>query len=104
MPVGVRHRLQEQVREEHGVELEVFDRAAIAQELCRQDTFWIAEKYLSLPADVCPDFDQGDLPEEYNAVLQEYRERQPNPTFADFGDIKAALRKATFDEETRADL
>jgi hypothetical protein len=54
LPVGRRHRLQETVRERFGVRLEVLDGRAIAEHLADHDLFWVAERYLSLPAELRP--------------------------------------------------
>ena len=43
IPVARRHDLQAQVREKHGVHLEIFDGNGIAELLAHHATFWIAE-------------------------------------------------------------
>jgi hypothetical protein len=50
MVIGVRHRLQHELRETHDVHVEILDRAWLAEELADPEIFWIAEEYLSLPA------------------------------------------------------
>jgi len=50
IPVGVRHRLQDEVREAHGVKLDIFDGQAISRMLAEEDLVWVAEHFLGLPS------------------------------------------------------
>lgn len=102
--VGKRHKLQANVLEEHGVELEFFDARAIAQELAQADLFWIAERYLSLPADLQPPTTTDESPQWYSEIRDRWREARPASTLADFLSIKRGIRHATFDTSARPDL
>jgi hypothetical protein len=42
MMIGVRHRLQHELRETHDVNVEILDRAWLAEELADPEIFWIA--------------------------------------------------------------
>jgi hypothetical protein len=52
--VSDRHTLQAWAKDEHGVELEVFDREALAQQLADPEIFWIAARYLDVPLEIFP--------------------------------------------------
>ncbi len=54
-PVAKRHALQAEIRERHGIDLEVFDGLALAENLAYHEIFWIAEEYLSIPATYRPE-------------------------------------------------
>jgi hypothetical protein len=54
IPVARRHQLQEECLAEYGAILNLHDGTAIADQLADPDTFWIAEQYLLVPADMFP--------------------------------------------------
>ena len=107
VPVGTRHRLQSEIQSSYGVRLEFHDAESIASLLARTDGFWIAERFLSIPAEIRPDLpdENGDLTAEYVARRLRWRTKDvPSPTLGDFIDLKEGLRQATFEPETRGDL
>jgi len=108
MPVATRHQLQGEIKDEHGVEAEIFDQHALAAQLACPDLFWLAAKYLSLPASLAPRRDgplETSQPAWYADDLERWRERGgPRPLLPDVLDIRDGLRHATFDRQTRADL
>ncbi len=104
LPVGPRHQLQTDVQEAHGVTLDVLDSRAVAQELAQSDTFWIAARYLSLPAELAPPAREDGSPEWYGELRDAWREREPVNTLADLLAIKSGLRRATFHLPERPDL
>jgi len=108
IPVAKRHKLQGEVRDEHGVDIEVFDQHALASQLANADLFWLAVKYLSLPASLAPSRDShpgASQPAWYVDDLERWHERGvPRPLLPDVLDIRDGLRHATFDRETRTDL
>lgn len=55
VPVAMRHRLQEETRAAHGVQLQIFDGQAMGHMLAEDDLVWIAERYLHLPSHLVPD-------------------------------------------------
>ncbi len=107
VPVGARHRLQDEVQEEHNVRLEFHDAESITELLALPEGFWIAERFLSLPAEVRPAAppDDGDLPDGYLELRSAWRDDPVlNPTLGTFLDLKAGLREAVFREAARSDL
>ncbi len=102
-PIGRRRRLQKWAREDHNVELRIFDGQAIAEWLADRDLFWIAQQYLSLPAELAPAGpNTGD---GYGDRLARWRDRDPLViSHADFTEIKRGMRRATFDLAARHDL
>ena len=107
VPVGTRHKLETETQESYEVRLEFHDAESIASLLARPEGFWIAERFLSIPAEIRPEAAaiDGDLSDEYVERRRRWREKgSPNPTLGDLIDLKAGLRKATFHEESRGDL
>ena len=107
VPVGARHRLQEEAQEEHNVRLEFHDAESIADLLALPEGFWIAEHFLSLPAEVRPAAppDDGDLPDDYVELRSAWREDPVlHPTLGTFLDLKAGLRESMYREAARSDL
>ena len=95
------------LRNAYEVRLEFHDAESIANLLARPDGFWIAERFLSIPAEIRPETAaiDGDLSAEYVEGRRRWREKgSPNPTLGDFIDLKAGLRKATFQQDARGDL
>ncbi len=54
LPVGRRHQLIAWAQREHGICLEVIDGTALAEQLVQEDLFWIAERFLAVPASMQP--------------------------------------------------
>ena len=107
VPVGTRRKLESETQESYEVRLEFHDAESIANLLARPDGFWIAEQFLSIPAEIRPEVADvdGDLPAEYLERRHRWREKgSPNLTLGDFIDLKAGLREATFHQEARGDL
>ncbi len=104
VPVGQRHTLQDDIRAAHEVELDVWDSLAISQELSADDTFWIAARYLTLPAELAPSPSVDDSPEWYAELRDEWRGREPVCSLADLLAIKEGLRRSTFHQSERPDL
>lgn len=102
MPSARRHELQAEIRTKYSVMLEIHDVDALGQDLADEDLFWIAQHYLSLPAEMRPD----SAPEEsgwYVTARSRWASRDMAPaTFGDFADIELGLRCATSDHH--ADL
>ena len=107
LPAGPRHRLQDQVRERWNVELEVHDAESIANLLSKPEGFWIAEQFLSMPAEVRPAQTptEGGLDEEYvQRRARWHNDLKPRPTIGDFISLRSGAREATFQEAARPDL
>ena len=52
VPVAARHALEAETHETYGVRLEFHDAESIADLLARPEGFWVAEHFLSLPAEI----------------------------------------------------
>lgn len=108
IPTAKRRELQAEIRTKHNVALEIHDIEALGQDLADRDLFWIAEHYLSLPAemraDPVPDSEErpGQPPEEagwYVTARERWATRDTAPaTFGDFTDLELGLRCATADQ------
>lgn len=95
VPVSTRHELQNWARETFAVHLEIYDGTAISEGLCAYDVFWIAERFLHLPAEIVPPPPSDEAQDWYGRMLNKWRrEKQPAQTFADFAEIRAAARVA----------
>ncbi len=108
LPVGARHALQEEVLERFGIPLEVLDGRALAERLSDPDTFWIAQHYLDIPAEVLPerrDADDGALPAWYRDALEHWHNADLFPdVYADFSVLKEAMRETISNASARNDL
>ena len=108
VPVGTRHQLVAETQEQYRVRLEFHDAESIANLLAQPKGFWIAERFLSIPAEIRPEAvaSHGNLSIEYVELRNRWRDKgPPNPTLGDFVDVKTGLREATFgQEEAHADL
>jgi hypothetical protein len=105
--VSKRHALENNVAEIFGGTFEVIDRGTLAAQLAAPDLFWIAERYLNLPAYLRPPrpAEDASLPEWYLSDRDRWRERgSPQPNLADILDLKDGLRHATRVADARQDL
>ena len=102
VPVAKRHELQDLCQNFYNATLDIFDGQALADILAERDTFWIAEKFLSVPADEWPaDFTD----DHYHALRDRWIIRGEKPqNYAEFLEIKQGLRTAAFDESVKPDL
>ncbi|WP_179012440.1 hypothetical protein [Paenarthrobacter ureafaciens] len=104
MPVGMRHDLQEFAREEHEVDLEIFDALAISTFLAEPDLVWVAEKFLDLPSNLVP-ANELSLPQWYQDLQRRVRSSDGllnSP--GEFAAVRAGLRHATNDPDAQNDL
>ena len=100
--VAKQHELKDFCLETYGARLDIWDSEAISLHLSDSDTFWIAAKYLDIPADAYPITDFDDAYTKLRAAwINSGRQIE---TYADFIDVKQGLRTATFDERANADL
>jgi hypothetical protein len=94
--------LQKLCQQSYGATLDIFDGQALADILAERDTFWIAEQYLSIPADEWP---AESTDEQYRALRERWITRGDTPqNVAEFLDIKQGLRTACFEELAKRDL
>ena len=98
-----RHKLQEWARERHSLHLEIHDGNAISLHLADAETFWIAERYLQIPASIFPPRHATEETSWYHEALQAWQNRDADKmNLADFSAVRGALRHAT--TEAPADL
>ena len=105
--VGKRHALESEIQETYNVRLEFHDAESIADLLAQPEGFWIAEHFLSLPAEIRPvaSSDDADLPDAYVARRRKWREgRDLYPTLGTFLDLRAGIRESLYRESARNDL
>lgn len=103
VPVAKRHKIQKWAIEKKKLELEILDGNAVAEMLADPDTFWIANKFLSISSDHYP----RSLESEgwYTNILDEYKAKKHlRLTFEEFNDIKLALRHIYKSKVLIADL
>lgn len=103
VPIGKRNKLKTFCKEKYGVELTIFDGQALAENLTDIDVFWIAQKFLSVPAEMYPKAMTSDDAYEKRRRHWIVEGHQPM-SFADFMAVKAGIRRATFSKEHRADI
>ncbi|WP_404653694.1 hypothetical protein [Bradyrhizobium sp. USDA 336] len=102
IPVAKRHEILALCQQQYGATLEIFDGQAIADMLADRDTFWIAEQFLSVPADKWP---EETTDERYRSLRDRWIVQGDRPqNFSDFLDIKEGLRAATFEDGAKPDL
>ena len=107
VPVGVRHQLEHETHETYGVRLAFHDAESVANLIARPEGFWVAEHFLSIPAEIRPEpaTTDGYLSTEYVERRRRWREQDhPIATLGDFIDLKAGLREAIFQQQARSDL
>ncbi len=93
--IARRHQLQKWAQATYKVYLEILDGEWTAQELSAHDTFWIAVRYLELPADLLPPLPATEAQDWYTRVLNKWQQvTESAQTFADFTEIKIAARTA----------
>ena len=104
LPVGRKHEIQQWAKDTHNVHLEVYDGQAISELLSDRDTFWIAENYLHIPAELYPPDPTTDA-SWYHESLELWKNPDHSPdNYADFIQIKSALRHSTVADSVRIDL
>ena len=103
--VGLRHKLQELAKKNYNVLLEIHDGQAISEYLTDQDVFWIAERFLNIPAELYPTPPPKDSEQWYFKLLEAWKQEENHPNnYADFSEVKAAIRHATFTDSAKKDL
>lgn len=101
--VSRRHSLQLWAKQEYSISLEIYDGQAISELLCDHEIFWIAERFLGIPNDVYPRVEEEGS--WYSQSFQSWKERgRPDLSYADFHELKSAIRHATFSTEQKPDI
>jgi hypothetical protein len=103
VPISQNHKLKDWAKENYSIFLEIIDGQAISELLADGEIFWIAEQYLGVPSEVFPRaFDEKDW---YQKSLNKWKSLDfPNCNFADFHEVKTALRHATFSKGAKQDI
>ena len=107
VPVATRHKLETETQESYKIPLVLHDAESISNLLARPQGFWIAERFLSIPAQIGPEAPaaEGELSDEYIERRRSWREKGgPNPALGDLIDLKAGLRYAVYHQTAREDL
>jgi hypothetical protein len=96
VPVAKRHELEAWALQDYKVELEILDGLAIAELLGDRSLFWLAERYLHLPAEILLPFTaENEELDWYTRTLEKWRRSTRSAqTFADFSEIRSAGRIA----------
>jgi len=104
--VAERHQIQKDARSRHNIEFEILDGNALAERLADPDCFWIATRFFALPLELSPSVEPAaKVPDGYVESRNRWRESDSPPTtYGDFLELKAAVRRATFDLDARGDL
>jgi tetratricopeptide (TPR) repeat protein len=107
MPAAKAQELKTEARQQHEIELEILDGQALAEMLSHHDTFWMAARWLAVPAEYGPErFDTGAIePAWYVESRERWRAAQhPPTTMGEVMEVRAGLRRATFHANARPDL
>ena len=103
VPISQNHKLKNWATEKYSIPLEIIDGQAISELLAYREIFWIAEQYLGIPSEIFPRaFDEKDW---YQKSLNKWKSIEfINYNFADFHEVKTALRHATFSKDAKQDI
>jgi hypothetical protein len=107
LSVGQRHDVEEEISEHFDGHFEILGIDWLAAQLAKPDLFWVAERFLRLPAALAPPapLEVSGLPEWYLSDRTRWQDRgHPQPTLGEILDLKDGLRHATRFREARADL
>jgi len=103
VPVSTRHALKDWAKNRYAINLEVQDGNSISELLADREVFWIAQQYLNIPSEIYPR--AADEKTWYTASLVAWKSGKIiSVNFADFSEVRAATRYATFSAEARQDL
>lgn len=103
IPISHRHKVISWAKQKHSIDLEIHDGQSISELLADREIFWIAEQYLGLPSEIYPRADEYD--DWYAQTLNSWKLRsKPRLNYADFFEIKDAIRYVTFNDSVKQDL
>jgi tetratricopeptide (TPR) repeat protein len=106
LPAASAAKLKREAKAEYGIALEILDGQALAELLSDHDTFWIAARWLAIPAEFAPEppSDQEE-PDWYRQSRKRWREEESPPlTIGDVLDLRASMRRAVNQASARSDL
>ncbi len=103
VPISQNHKLKNWATKKYSIPLEIIDGQAISELLADRDIFWIAEHYLGIPSEIFPRaFDEKDW---YQKSINKWKSLEfINCNFADFHEVKTALRHSTFSKDEKQDI
>lgn len=99
--------LKEEALAEYDIELEILDGQALAELLSDYDTFWIAARFLAIPAEYSPDPPAGgaEEPEWYVEARARWRNATRAPQMmGELLDVRDGMRRAVLHAHARPDL
>ena len=100
--VGKRHQAQTACREKYSADLDIYDGNWIAGELIAEDTFYLAQRFLSVSSEFSP---AQPFNERYNAQRRKWILEAAKPeSFGDFLEIRDGLRTSVRLDAARQDL
>lgn len=94
IPSGKRSSLVSWAQKDHKIELTIFDGYGISEQLADLDTYWIAQKWLSMPAELSPESPVADEDWYKEASGRWISDAKTPSAYADFVNIKSAARHA----------
>ncbi len=99
------HRLKEWAINTYQIELEIFDGKAISELLADREVFWIAQRYLQIPAEIFPQVSPTEDVLWYLHTLDKWKSQSPDKNnYAQFSEISLAARSALHDNRLRQDI
>jgi len=102
VPVGKRHEIQEEINSKHSIKLEIMDGYAISSVLSDPDLFWVAEKFLPIPAEIYPTRRDTDW---YADIFSKWKSQGSTiPSYASFVELKESARHAALTDSLKGDL
>jgi hypothetical protein len=106
LPAAKANEIKAEALEKNSITLEILDGQAIAELLTHHDTFWIAARWLAVPAEYAPErSDDPDEPQWYREDRERWRTAEHSPsTMGEVMDVRDGLRRATFHRHARPDL
>lgn len=106
LPVAKRHALQKwAITERNGLHLEIHDGQAISTELSNDETFWIAQRFLGVPAEIFPRISAAEPDQWYEDARALWQRTNVVPIgVADFAALRQAARFALFSDDFAIDV
>lgn len=103
VPVAINHELKKWAQETFNIPLDIHDGQSISELLADREVFWIAEKYLEIPGEIFPRSNNEDI--WYNEIFEKWKNgSEPNINYADFQEIKNAVRHIMFLKDYKQDI
>lgn len=101
--VAINHSIKENVLRDYKVPIDIFDIEWISENLADSDTFWIANKYLSISSEMYPS--PRVESKWYQKTYEKWKDKDDRSyNYGEFGEIKIAVRYALETEELNPDI